>query len=179
MNSIPNIPTAEVFQGIRSRTKERLAARSALAAEVLRASGAVSLRVFGCSMLPSIWPGDVIAVRHARVFDIRPGKLVLYSREGGGFIVHRAVSCNPDALITRGDALKENDAPVQPSRILGEVVAIQRGRSRLVPAERLGRVQNLFRFFVLRSDRFRSLVLRLHSLRQAMNHAQPSPEWVL
>ena len=176
MISIPNIPETEAFQSSRNRTADRQTARCALAAEVLRVSGALTLRVFGCSMLPSIWPGDIIAVRRAQAFDINPGKLVLYARDEG-FVVHRAVSCSPDELITRGDALAGNDAPVQPSRVLGEVVAIQRGRSRIVPKERLSRAQKLFGFFFRRSNLFRRLVLRLYSLRQAVNRFHPAPEW--
>jgi signal peptidase I len=141
-------------------------AQCALAAEVLRAAGTLSLRVFGGSMLPSIWPGDILTLRRAHASDIHPGKLVLYARDNG-FVVHRAVRCNRDALITRGDALRGNDAPVQPSRVLGEVVAIQRGRSRLIPRERLNRALKLFRWLLRRSGRLRGLAMRLYSLRQA------------
>jgi len=177
MNPIPNVPEAEAFQGAGSRISDKQTARCAIAAEVLRVSGALSLRVFGGSMLPSIWPGDTLTVHRARASDIHPGKLVLYARDGG-LVVHRAVHCSQDALITRGDALKGNDAPVQPGQVLGEVVAIQRGRSRLIPKEQLNRAQKLFRFLLRRSGHLRSLVLRLYSLWQAMNHSQPSPELV-
>ena len=201
MNSIPNVPETELFQGGRSRTADKQTARCALAAEVLRVPGTVSLRVGGCCMLPSLRPGDVIAVRRVQACDIRPGRLVVYALKDedftvrravrwdthgarmitgvsvGMFTVHRAVSCNRNVLITRADAALENDAPVQTSRILGEVVAIQRGRRRLIPTERLNRAQKLFRFFLRRSALLRRLILRLYSLRQAMNHSQPSPGW--
>jgi len=117
-------------------------------------------------MLPSIWSGAILTVRRAQASDIHPGKLVLYARDDG-FVVHRAVQCNPDALITRGDALGRNDAPVRLSRVLGEVVAIQRGRSRLIPTQRLNHAQKLLRGLLSRSGRLRNLVMRLYSLRRA------------
>jgi hypothetical protein len=123
-------------------------------------------------MLPSIWPGDILAVRRARACDITPGKFVVYAADEG-FIVHRAVSCHQNALITRGDALAGNDAPVPSSRVLGEVAAIQRGRSRLIPKEQLHCAQKLFRFVLRRSSRLRSLVVRLYSLWRAMNRSSP------
>jgi hypothetical protein len=94
------------------------------------------------------------------------------------FTVHRAVRWDRNALITRGDALPKNDPPVQPSRIFGEVVAIQRGRSRLIPRAQLNRAQELCCFFLRRSRRLRRLVMRLYSLWQAVNHSQPSPELI-
>ena len=38
-------------------------AKHDLAAEVLRQFGEVRLKVTGASMLPSVWPGDVLTVR--------------------------------------------------------------------------------------------------------------------
>jgi hypothetical protein len=152
-------------------------------------------------MAPTLWPGDVLTVRRAQPSEIRPGKLVVYAfkeedstvrrtacwdpttaRMTTGvsvsmFTVHRAVSCDNNVLITRPDAATKNDPPVQLSRIVGEVVAIQRGRSRLVPKEQLSRVQKLFLFFLRRSALLRKLIPRLHSLRQTMVHPQLSSEW--
>lgn len=151
-------------------------------------------------MLPSLWPGDVIAVRRAQPCDIRPGKLVVYALKDEDFAVrraarwdphaarmttgvivnmftvHRAVTYNQDSLITRGDALPRNDPPVQFSRIFGEVVAIQRGQSRFIPKEQLNRAQKLFCFFLRRSDLLGKVLFRLYSLRQVMKRSQPSPE---
>ena len=82
--------------------------------EVLRSFGSARLRVTGTSMLPSIWPGDILEVsllpvssfespissfpgrgrageRLAEARDsIRPGELVLYERSGR-FFAHRVV----------------------------------------------------------------------------------------
>jgi hypothetical protein len=149
-------------------------------------------------MLPTLWPGDVIAVRRTPGCDIRPGRLVVYALKEfdvhrvvrwdpnaakmttgvivNMFTVHRAVRYERDALITRGDALLGDDPPVQLSRIFGEVVAIQRGRSHIVPREKLTRTQELFCFFLRRSRHLQSLLLHLHSLRHAMNRSPAAPE---
>jgi len=173
------------------------------AAEVLRIPETVSLRVGGCSMLPTLWPGDVIAVRLAPDCDVSPGKLVVYPWEGpeeytvqrvvrwdpdalspttgvivNMFTVHRVVRHEPNVLITRGDALPADDPPVQRSQIFGEVIAIQRGKSRLIPAEQLTGSQKAVCYFLRRSLRLRRLLLRLHSFWRAMRRLPAPPRVV-
>jgi signal peptidase I len=104
-----------------------------LAGDVVRTFGDVRLRVYGTSMVPSILPGDVISVRHAGPFEISPGEIVLYSREGRLFahrVVAHAGSHGDPRLITRGDRLSHNDPPVSSSELLGRVTSIQRGGER-------------------------------------------------
>jgi hypothetical protein len=149
-------------------------------------------------MIPTLWPGDMIAVRLAPDCDMSPGKLVVFPWEGpeehvvqravrwdpnagslttgvivNMFTVHRVVRHEPNVLITRGDALPAEDPPVQLSRIFGEVVAIQHGRSRPIPAEQLTGARKLLCYFLRRSVRFRNLVARLHSLWRARQQARP------
>jgi hypothetical protein len=152
-------------------------------------------------MLPSLRPGDVIAVRPTKPGDINPGKLAVCALKDADFAVrraarwdpraarmtngvivnmftvHRAVSRTQDALITRGDALPRNDAPVEFSRVFGEVAAIQRGRSSFVPKEQVAPAGKLLCFFLRRSAFLGKLALRLYSLRQAMNRSPLSAEW--
>jgi signal peptidase I len=183
----------ESLQSIRIRAAGEQPAQWATAEEVLHIPGAVSLRVASCSMLPVLWPGDVIAVRRVEDRDITPGKLVVYlakdflvrqtvrwdpaaeSMTNGVvvtmFTVHRAVRWERGALITRGDAIPVDDSPVQPASILGEVVAIQRRRARLVPKEQLTGAQKLFCFFLHRVPRLPILVMRLYSLHRALTHS--------
>ena len=58
--------------------------------EVLRTFGSARLRVTGTSMLPSIWPGDILEVRRPGEVKIASGELVLFER-GGRFFAHRVV----------------------------------------------------------------------------------------
>ncbi len=58
--------------------------------EVLRSFGAARLAVTGTSMLPAIWPGDVLEVRRQGVGDAQRGDVVLFLRDGR-LVAHRVV----------------------------------------------------------------------------------------
>ena len=148
--------------------KFKHALRCDLVAETLRVSGGVRLRVFGASMLPSVWPGDILTIRHTVASEVKPGELVLWDHSGG-LIVHRVVRNAADGLITRGDALPACDPPVMSSHLLGKVTSIQRGRARFAPKGKLNCPQRLLRFLILRCGEIRTLLLRLHALRLRLN----------
>jgi len=61
-----------------------------LAAQVLRSSGKLRFRATGASMMPAVWPGDLLEVRRHGVEEIEPGDVVLFQR-GGGLTAHRVV----------------------------------------------------------------------------------------
>ncbi|MGD0497259.1 MAG: S24/S26 family peptidase [Bryobacteraceae bacterium] len=149
-----------------------------LCAEALRVSGRLFLRVFGGSMLPSVWPGDILVIDRAEIARIRPGDLVLCARPGG-FMVHRAILNGRDALITRGDAHGADDPPVSPAQVLGRVVAIRRGRTRFTPRRTLSRTQKLLSFLIFRFARFKTLLLRLNALRLRFGRSQIGRETAL
>jgi len=104
--------------------------------EILYSTGQAMLAVTGASMLPAIWPGDVLEVHRQAASEISPGDVVLFTRRGG-FAAHRVVEKvgGPERtlLVTRGDALRAPDAPVSPEELLGRVTAILRGGRRLEP----------------------------------------------
>jgi hypothetical protein len=100
-----------------------------LATDVVRSFGEVRLKVIGASMLPSVWPGDVVTVQRRELTELRPGQIVLIHREGE-LIAHRVMSSADDQLITQGDSLPHCDPPISPFEIVGQVVSILRnGRS--------------------------------------------------
>jgi hypothetical protein len=101
------------------------ATRHDLAVEVIRRFGEVRLKVNGASMLPSVWPGDVLTVRRRSVAELLPGSIVLCYRNRG-FVAHRLVGKRVDTLITRGDSLPGADPPFRDTELLGEVVSILR-----------------------------------------------------
>jgi len=47
-----------------------------LSLETLRSQGSVRMRALGTSMVPSIWPGDVVSVEKG-IEDIKTGTIVL------------------------------------------------------------------------------------------------------
>ena len=142
----------------------RSEAKQSLAVEVLRRFGEARLRVTGSSMLPTVWPGDLVAVRRQSMAEIRQGHVVLFVRDGR-FFAHRVVGkiCQQDRtlLVTRGDRLKENDPPVSPAELLGRVTGVIRGSRCLVPALTVGR--RIGSWLLCRSELGTRLALRLAS----------------
>jgi len=65
--------------------------RCSLAAEALRSWGTLKVRANGVSMLPTLWPGDVLTVQSVCPEQVEPGEIVLYMRQDR-FFIHRIVS---------------------------------------------------------------------------------------
>jgi signal peptidase len=104
-----------------------------LTVDVVRTFGEARLKVNGASMLPSVWPGDVVTVQRRELAELQPGQIVLCYREGE-LIAHRVRSVLGDCLIVQGDSLPQSDPPMAASDIVGQVVSIVRnGRS--IPLE--------------------------------------------
>jgi signal peptidase I len=117
-----------------NKTRETLGCE--LAAEVLRTSGALRLRVTGASMLPAIWPGDVLSVRSFDSELATPGDVVLYQHHGqliAHRIVGRSLRQNRIEWVLQGDTVLGNGDTVSSREMLGRVVAIERGSRRLSP----------------------------------------------
>lgn len=112
-----------------------------LGAEVLRSFGELRFVARGASMIPAIVPGDVLLVRHQPLAVMRRGDVALWS-SNGRFCAHRVLRVektrNESAIVTRGDALREEDAPVTCSELLGHVYAIIRRGKRIDLAKERG-----------------------------------------
>jgi signal peptidase I len=108
---------------------EELQQRSAtgchLVADVVRGFGEVRLMVTGSSMVPAIWPGDVIIVHSIDKMNLQVGQVILYRREGR-LVAHRITRVHGDLLITQGDTLQHEDPPVRGTDIVGPVVSLIR-----------------------------------------------------
>ncbi len=100
-----------------------------LALEVLRTSGQVRLAARGYSMLPSLWPGDVLTIQAITPDRVALADVVLCARDGN-FSIHRVLRYadvhGELCLVTRGDSMSEEDAPVAGGELLGKVIAIER-----------------------------------------------------
>jgi hypothetical protein len=137
-----------------------------LAAEVLRGHGTVYLKAWGTSMLPSVWPGDLLTIQSAVHDEVFPGDIVLVLRNRR-FFVHRLVErqrgkdCT--SWITKGDAMPQNDPPAAACEMLGRVAGIRRANHSFIPSRRLSRLHSAMAWTLRRSDRFRNLTLRIHA----------------
>lgn len=91
------------------------------------------LKVSGKSMFPWIRPDDIVFLRHVAMGEIVPGDVVVFERSGT-LCVHRVLSWNPaasapvsgGALLTKGDATADADAPVFADEFRGKVEFVYR-----------------------------------------------------
>jgi signal peptidase I len=149
-----------------SKGKEDL--KLSLVVEALRAYGMVRLQARGVSMLPALWPGDLLAIQSATPNDVIPGDIVLVLR-GNQCFIHRLVRKqageNRFGFITRGDAMPDNDPPVATAELLGRVVEVCRDSRSFVPSRRVSFVRSAMAWMLCRFGHFRCLALRLHAVR--------------
>ena len=142
------------------------AERSSFVADVLRAGNRlgsrVRLRVHGESMLPALWPGDVVDIVSCSREDIRPGEIVLALRSGRLFL-HRLVAFQPSGFVLRGDSMPGPDPRYRSEALLGRLVrgaggGEERGFSAAVCSRALG-------MLLCHCGVARRLALKLHSRR--------------
>ncbi|MGA8214526.1 MAG: S24 family peptidase [Candidatus Sulfotelmatobacter sp.] len=137
-----------------------------LTVAMLRLSGTVRLQAWGVSMLPSLWPGDLLTIQSATQDEIVPGDIVLVMRDNR-LCVHRLVERRRDqdcfSWTTRGDAMPHNDPPVAASELLGRVSGVRRANRSFVPSRRLSPLQSALACMLCRSNLFRNLTLRIHA----------------
>jgi signal peptidase I len=144
--------------------------RCRLAAEALRSWGVVTLRATGVSMLPTLWPGDLLTVQALRLEETEPGEIVLYIRQGRFFIhrvIRRSLTQDQACLVTRGDCMSEDDPPVGRSELLGKITKVQRAGSGFLPARRLSPVRRLLACMFCHWSLFRRVGLRLWNYRSS------------
>jgi hypothetical protein len=140
---------------------------TALVAEALRLSAGspqgLHLRVHGESMLPALWPGDVVEIASCSMEDVRPGEIVLAVREGRLFL-HRLVSpCTPKGFRLRGDSMPGCDPQYPREALLGKFVrAVGGDRGLCSPA--LSRALGVV---FCHCSSARRLALKLHGRRKA------------
>jgi Peptidase S24-like len=138
-------------------------------AESLRGGDSVALKAWGTSMLPCVWPGDILTIRNLACEEAIPGDIVLVLQNSRVFI-HRLVEKLPGlngySWITKGDAIPQNDPAVM--ELFGRVVEIRRGARTFVPSRQISRMQSATAWMLCRSDRLRNLALHIHESRTQM-----------
>jgi signal peptidase I len=139
-----------------------------LTAEVLYSFGKVRLRLAGISMLPTLWPGDLLTIEPVDIEQVMRGHLVLYMRENR-LVVHRAVECvggkEQCLWTTRGDALFRTDHPVTAEELLGRVVKVSRCGQSFAPAASVSHLARFCGLLLYSWDQLRGWLLRFHSWR--------------
>src|SRR5882762_5084060 len=165
------------------------AERSALVADVLLRSGrlrqSVRLRVHGESMLPALWPDDVVEIASCSPEDARPGEIVLALR-GGRLFLHRFLApCEPSGFLLRGDSMPGPDPRFPPGAMLGRLVQkVDEGRAVRPAAPRPGsrakwlgvKWSRALGALFCHCGLARRLALKLHSRRSTSARALRFPE---
>ena len=136
-----------------------------LAGEVLLSFGHLRLRVRGWSMLPAIWPGDILELERAQAADLSKGEIVLFRRDRRLF-AHRVLRSSGSAILTRGDTLSGADPVVTEDELLGRVAAIVRDGKSFKPGETLSASQRALAGLVQSSDFAARVIFGIGSLLQ-------------
>ncbi len=171
------------------------AERSALVADVLLRSGrlrqSVRLRVYGESMLPALWPDDVVEIASCSPEDVRFGDIVLARRDDRLFL-HRFIGFNdpstPNWFLLRGDSMPSPDPQFPAEALLGRLVRkVDESAAEARAAASVGRPGFGLRGLGVKCSRAlgallchcgvaRRLALKLHSRRRASARDLRSPE---
>ncbi len=136
-----------------------------LAAEVLRSSGRLRLRVTGWSMFPTIWPGDTLELERTERDALSAGDIVLFNRDRRLF-AHRIWKTNENTIVTRGDAMPQADPVVGDKEMLGRVASITRNGKCIEPSKNLSLPQRAVAGLVRSSDLGARVVVGIHDFLQ-------------
>ena len=134
--------------------------RDTLAVEALRQSGQLRLKVRGESMLPSIWPGDIVRIEAASLGTVGRGDIVLAYRDGR-FFLHRLLAMTGCGFVARGDSMPAPDPAYSAENLVGKLAGVERD-GKLPRAVRLRLLSRFVGLIFCHSDLARRAGLRLH-----------------
>jgi hypothetical protein len=149
------------FPDLRAAGKHS-AAKCALIADAVRGFGEVRFQVVGSSMLPSLWPGDIVLVRRCAFSELHQGQILQYIRSGL-LITHRVAGKGGCDVLAQGDCNAHPDAPVTEAEIVGRVVSVERNGCPVDPA--FTPLRRISAWFLRRSDLLVRVLLRAAQLR--------------
>jgi signal peptidase I len=141
-----------------------------LAGEVVQRFGRVRVRVTGTSMIPAVWPGDVLVVERRAASEISNGEIALAGREGR-LLAHRLIDAGAnsssgfataDRVLTRGDSQRGLVAPLAAREVLGAVIAVERGREVIAPRRQLKFCERALAALARNSSFAAGVLVRLH-----------------
>lgn len=143
-----------------------------LAEEILRSSGRLQFVAHGSSMIPAILPGDVLLARHQSIESIQRGEIALWSRDGR-FWAHRVRHVERAGergeIVTRGDALQQDDQPISAAEFLGCVYAVERRAKQIDVSQPPSGWSRSIAFLLRHSEVAAEWFLSYHSLAARLN----------
>ncbi len=145
-----------------------------LTLDVLRQHGRCQLQVSGTSMLPMLWPGDIVSIKNRPLSEMRLGDIVLYER-CGRFFLHRLVALPeerfPGRLVTRGDSMPHADPAVRLEAVLGVLAAVRRDNDWLPVPRAMPRTSRLAAVLLAKSSTLVRLLIRIRSYPKPLSGA--------
>jgi len=153
------------------RMECREAVKCQLVADAIRAFGGLRLKVTGSSMLPSVFPGDILSIRQSEIVEVELGDIVLFDRDGRLFahrVLDKIQGTDQTYLITQGEQLPGTDPPISARELLGKVTSIERGESRIDPRAGLRLGSRIASIIFRHSAIATRLMLHLIALRRGM-----------
>jgi hypothetical protein len=151
-----------------------------LVVDTLRTFGRIRLRVTGSSMLPAVWPGDILSVSCSGIDQVSLNDIVLSQRQGrlcAHRVMDKVASPQSACLITRGDQLSFDDPPVFGNELLGRVTSIRRNRFHIDPRAGLRRGWRFLSIVLSRSALATRLMLHLIACRRSV--ADEGASWTV
>ena len=146
------------------------AVKCTLATDVLLSFGSLRFAASGWSMIPTVWPRDILVVERVSLDRIRVGDVVLVEREGG-LCAHRVIA-RPDGSecgrwLTQGDAMPAPDRPVSDNNLLGRVTSVVRDGSVTAMTCKLNVIDRMIAGSVRRSFLAARILVFLHRFLQS------------
>jgi signal peptidase len=143
-----------------------------LIADVARSQGKVHLKVAGVSMVPALWPGDLLTVRRCEPEELQAGSIIVF-RQNQRLVVHRLMHWEDGRVVARGDAHFCLDRPAPASDVIGRVESIERDGRTVTP--RLSIQQSVVGFVLRRSQRATRFYMRVVNRMRRFAAAKAAP----
>jgi signal peptidase I len=99
-------------------------------------AGPVRFKITSDSMRPLLRPGDIVIISRLNAGKMpQRGDIIMFQTNnstGGSLpLTHRLIGASASGWLTKGDFCWFPDAPVDPSAVIGQAIAIQRGERRI------------------------------------------------
>ncbi len=147
-------------------------AKQNLMVEALTRHGWCYLQVLGSSMVPTLWPNDTVHIEARAWEKLQPGDIVLYEM-GGRLYLHRLKLLQSEAsggvLITRGDAVPQDDPAVSASCLLGVLAAVRRGDTWVAVPRNVPMARRIGAMLLAKSELLMRLLLRFRIWNASLN----------
>ena len=136
-----------------------------LAADLLQSGVPIRSRCCGSSMIPALWPGDLLIIEPVKAETLSVGDIVV-AAQGKCLVSHRLIwhgkLDGAPCWITRGDSVRLTDSPIVSQQIVGQVSRIERRGKILALGRSPTLIHSIVGWMIARSDLSRVLALRMY-----------------